>query len=334
MNKWLLFGAAFILAIAVMGFCYMMRKNPADDDVRIFIPENAADAAVCDSLSSRLGDSFGKAVYRLWKLQGGTSAIAHGSYVVQRGERAMTVSRRISQGRQTPMRVTFNNIRRLEDLASHISGRMEFDADEFLAACDSVLPVNGFKRVEQYPAAFVPDTYEFYWTDSATRVVERLLAVRNRFWTQERRERASSLGLSPVDVATLASVVEEESSKADEYGKIARLYLNRLHKGIRLQADPTVKFSVGDFSLKRIRGEHLSVESEYNTYRIDGLPPGPIRIPERSTIDAVLNAPSHAYIYMCAKEDFSGYHNFATDYASHRVNARRYQSALNEKGIK
>lgn len=333
MKKWILVIAGLLLTIIVVGFCYALRKSPTDNDVRINIPAGATCEAVADTLRSRLGDGFGAAVFRLWRLQGGSPEAAHGSYVVRPGERAVVVGRRISRGRQTPVRVTFNNVRTLEALAERVSARMEFDADDFLAACDSVLPDSGFVRAEQYPAAFLPDTYEFLWTTPARRVVGKMLDVRNSFWSQERRAQASALGLTPVEVATVASIVEEESSKVDEYGKIARLYINRLQRGIKLQADPTVKFGVGDFTLRRIRGEHLSVNSDYNTYRVAGLPPGPIRIPERTTLDAVLTAPQHRYIYMCAKEDFSGYHNFAADYPTHRDNARRYQAELNRRGI-
>lgn len=210
---------------------------------------------------------------------------------------------------------------------------MECTDSAFIAACDSVLQPLGFNR-EGYPAAFLPDSYEFYWSDPATKVVSKLVDVRNQFWTDERRQKAKTLGLTPVEVATVASIIEEETAKKDEKPKVARLYLNRIAKGMPLQADPTVKFAVGDFSLRRIKGEHLKADSPYNTYRSRGLPPGPIRIPERTAIDDVLNAPVHPYLYMCAKEDFSGYHNFAEDYATHMANARRYQSALNARGIK
>jgi len=155
-----------------------------------------------------------------------------------------------------------------------------------------------------------------------------------KFWTDERKAQATSQGITPDQAVTLASIVEEETSKADERGKVARLYLNRLQHGMRLQADPTVKFALGDFSIRRLSVAMTQVQSPYNTYRVNGLPPGPIRLPEKATVDAVLTAPQHDYIYMCAKEDFSGYHNFATDYTTHMANARRYQAALNARGIK
>ena len=220
----------------------------------------------------------------------------------------------------------------MKQLSERIASQLQCTPDEFMRACEEVLPDSGFSR-QNFPAAFIPDSYEFYWSATPANVVRRLLDYRNRFWNKERRAKAKELNLTPAQVATVASIVEEETAKADEKPKVARLYLNRLKKGIKLQADPTVKFASGDFSLRRITGKYLAIESPYNTYKVNGLPPGPIRIPAGSTIDAVLNAPQHDYIYMCAKEDFSGYHNFASDYSTHMANARRYQAELNRRGI-
>ena len=153
------------------------------------------------------------------------------------------------------------------------------------------------------------------------------------FWSSSRKEKAEKLGLTPDEVIALAAIVEGETAKADEKGKVARLYLNRLKQHIKLQADPTVKFALGDFALRRLRLSDTRIESPWNTYYVEGLPPGPICIPEKSSIEAVLDAPEHDYIYMCAKEDFSGYHNFATSYSEHEANAKRYQNALNERNI-
>lgn len=180
----------------------------------------------------------------------------------------------------------------------------------------------------------MPDTYEFYWNATPNKIIKRLVEYREKFWTDKRKAQAASLGLSPIEATILASIVEEETNKADEKPIVARLYMNRLKKGMLLQADPTVKYAVGNFGLKRILQQHLNIESPYNTYKHPGLPPGPIRIPSGNTIDAVLNAPSNDYIYMCAKEDFSGYHNFTSSYSEHLNNARRYQAVLNKRNIK
>ncbi len=325
---------ALVAIFIALGVIWMLatKKYDRQESVRIYIPRGATTTAVVDTLVTRLGDGFGHRVARLWGLQGGSPKVAEGSYVVDPGARAIDISRRLLHGRQTPVRLTFNNIRTFDQLAARLASRMEFTDDEFAAACDSVLPAMGFGR-PGYVAAFIPDTYEFYWNAPAVVVVSRLADFRNRFWTDERRSQASSLGLTPVEVATVASIVEEETAKADERPMVARLYLNRIARRMPLQADPTVKFAVGDFSLRRITGKHLRTPSPYNTYLNPGLPPGPIRVPERATLEAVLSAPAHGYIYMCAKEDFSGRHNFAADYATHLSNARRYQQALDRRNI-
>ncbi len=313
----------------------MLRSYTGPEAAVLLIPDRADEAQIADSLASATGDrSYADGVLRAWKLLKGYPESANGRYVIEPGTPAYKLARRLQTGRQTPVRLTFNNIRTLPQLAERVGSRMEFSPSDFLAACDSVLPALGFRGREQYPAAFIPDTYEFYWNSGAEQVVERLAAVRSDFWTDERRERARALGLNPVGVATIASIVEEETAAADERGAVARLYINRLDKGMMLQADPTVKFATGDFSLKRITGAHLRLNSPYNTYLYSGLPPGPIRIPERATLESVLNAPKHNYLYMCAKPDFSGRHNFATDFATHRANADAYRKALDARGIK
>lgn len=334
-RRWLIAAGIILLIIMILaGWCaYKALSGYHGDEVRIYIPSGATAEQVGDTLRTRLGDSFGCKVYDIWKMQGGRPETARGSYVVKPGTRAAALSRRLFYGRQTPMKFTFNNIRTMSALAERAAAKLEFSASDFLAACDSVLPASGYSP-QAYPAAFVPDTYELYWTTSPAETVKKLVGARDRFWTDSRRKQASRLGLTPVEAATVASIVEEETAKADERPAVARLYINRLDKKMRLQADPTVKFAVGDFSLRRITGRHLKTLSPYNTYINAGLPPGPIRIASQAAIDAVLNAPEHDYLYMCAKEDFSGYHNFAADYAAHMANARRYQAALDRRGIK
>lgn len=301
------------------------------ETTRIYIPAGSTADAVTDSLESRLGD-FGSKVADLWKLQKGTPERAHGSYLVEPGTDAITLSRRIRGGQQSPIRFTFNNIRTPGDFYRRAAAVFEADSAQFAAAADSILPAKGYIPAT-YAAAILPDSYEFYWTSSPERVLTTLENHRDEFWTAERREKAQQLGLSPEQVATLASIVEEETNKADERPMVAALYLNRLRRNMNLQADPTVKFAIGDFTLQRITAAHLSVESPYNTYKNAGLPPGPIRIVEGRSIDAVLNAPEHNYLYMCAKPDFSGYHDFAETYDRHRINAARYHRALSARGI-
>jgi UPF0755 protein len=181
---------------------------------------------------------------------------------------------------------------------------------------------------------FIPNTYEMYWTLSVDNFLQRMKKEYEHFWTDKRLEKANALSLSPVEVSVLASIVEEETADRSEYSIVAGLYINRLRKGMLLQADPTVKFAVGDVTLRRILFAHLEVDSPYNTYKHSGLPPGPIRIPSISGIDAVLNYAEHNYLYMVAKEDFSGKHNFAVSLSEHNQNARKYQEALNRNHIR
>jgi len=322
--------AGVIIAGGIIAYIYSMKSYNGKEQW-VYIPESTTEQALKDTLTSRLGDS-GKRIFTMWKTMEGKLSAAHGAYLIKPGNKEYDIVQRLRHGQQTPVKVTFNNIRTMEQLADKIATQLELSTDDFLAACDSILPTMGFKK-NQFPAAFFPDTYEFYWTNKPSRVVERLSEYRNQYWNDERRAKARSMGLSPVDVATIASIVEEETAKRDERPKVARLYINRLDRNMPLQADPTVKFAVGDFSLRRITGKHLKTESPYNTYLHAGLPPGPIRIPSKSTLEAVLNAPMHNYLYMCAKEDFSGYHNFAVDYNTHLNNARRYQAELNRRKI-
>lgn len=320
-----------IISVAGMSLLYVFSRHDGDASW-FYLPATATPQSVKDSLRSALDPDQASKVYRIWQMSGGNIAAAHGAYRVEPGETALATARKMAKGHQTPVKVTFHNIRTMPELMSRIASSLEVSADSLTRAANKVLTDSGFKSA-QFPAAFIPDTYEFYWTAPAENVVKRLLDYRNKFWNDDRTAKARALGLNPVEVATLASIVEEESNMADEQPTIARLYLNRLDRGMPLQADPTVKFAVGDFTLRRITASHLATPSPYNTYIHKGFPPGPIRVAAKSAIDRVLSAPRHSYIYMCAKEDFSGHHNFAADYDTHRANARRYQKALNDRNI-
>lgn len=335
MKKLTIISVLLVFAVCGIGFWLWNYVNSAymGEEVRIYVPAGTSRAALADTLKSTLGESMAGRVMAAYKVAAKDSTDSHGSYVVRPGDRAKEIARRLVRRRQTPVKMTFNNIRTRRQLEERISAPMEFSADEFGAAMDRILPGAGFKPAE-FTAAFLPDSYEFYWTESADEVVNRLLKHRNDFWTDERRAKAAALGLTPVKVAIICSIAEEETNNKAERAKVGRLYLNRVRKGMKLQADPTVKFAVGDFGLRRILNKHLQVNSPYNTYKVSGLPPGPIRMPEKRTMEDFLAEPDNNYLYMCAKEDFSGRHNFACDYATHQANARRYQKALNARGIK
>lgn len=260
--------------------------------------------------------------------------IQSGRYAIQDGMTVPEMIRMLRAGNQAPTNLTFNNMRTKEDLAGRISEQLMLDSVSIITALNDSSTVNqlGFED-KTIVAMFIPNTYEVYWNTSLDNMLGRMQKEYNRFWNEERKAKAEKIGLSPIEVSTLASIVEEEATYADEYPIVAGLYLNRLRCGQRLEADPTVKFAVGDFSLRRILYKHLEVESPYNTYRNEGLPPGPIRVPSIKGIDATLSPADHNYLYMVAKEDLSGRHNFSTTYAEHIRNARKYQRALNEREI-
>lgn len=302
------------------------------EPIWVYVPAGTSRAGLDSILSSKLGDHMASRIMTAYKVAAKDSTDAHGAYFITPGDKAKDIARRLVRRRQTPINLTFNNLRTIDQLTEKIAGQMEFSESDFKSAIAAVLPEAGFKP-EEYIAAFFPDTYEFYWTTPAEETVRRLLQYRNDFWNDERRAKVAAMGLSPVKIHTICSIAEEETNKRDERPTVGRLYLNRVRKGMKLQADPTVKFAVGDFSLRRILNKHLKTPSRYNTYLHPGLPPGPIRIVERQTIEDFLAAPDNDYLYMCAKEDFSGYHNFARDYQTHLANARHYQAELNKRNI-
>lgn len=240
----------------------------------------------------------------------------------------------LRSGVQDPVRVTFNNIRVREQLAGVIGASIEADSLSILNLLNNheVMQKYGLNN-ETAKLLFIPNTYEFYWNTSAEQLLDRMYREYNKFWNQRRRLQAEKIGMTPVDVAILASIVRQETSKRDEMPRIAGVYVNRLKRNIPLQADPTIVFAVGDFGMNRVLNRHLAIDSPYNTYRYAGLPPGPISLPEPFIIDAVLNYEQHEYVFFCARDDFSGYHAFAKTYREHLQNARRYHQALNQRRI-
>lgn len=265
----------------------------------------------------------------LAKLMDYDDNVKPGRYGLRQNMTNLEAIRTLRSGKQEPVRITFNNVRLIPELAEKITRNLNMTPDEFEAALIRFATTNnyGFKK-ETVMAMFIPNTYEVYANILPEALIKRMYSEYERFWSEERKEKAKQLGLSPVEVSTLASIVQAETILDDEAPVIAGLYLNRLKKGIALQADPTLKFAVGDFALKRILNEHKQVDSPYNTYLYPGLPPGPISLPEISSIDAVLNYTSSDYYYMCAKEDFSGRHRFTNSYKEHMNNAILYQRAL------
>ncbi|PSL06391.1 endolytic transglycosylase MltG [Cecembia rubra] len=241
---------------------------------------------------------------------------------------------RILRGGQTPVKVTFNNIRTKEDLAEKLTRNLEIVPQQFLdLMSDSVYIMKFGFEDETVMSMFIPNTYELWWNTSPENLFDRMYREYERFWTDERKEKAKNIGLSPTEVSTLASIVQAETQKTDERSKVAGVYMNRLRINMPLQADPTLIFAAGDFSIRRVLNVHKEIDSPYNTYKYTGLPPGPINLPEINALDAVLNYEKHDYLYFCAKDDFSGYHAFASNFNEHLNNARKYQAALTKANI-
>lgn len=259
-----------------------------------------------------------------------------GRYAIEPGESLLKVFRCLKHGKQTPVRFTIPSVRRLEKLAGVMAQKLMLDsADVAFAFSDSIFASNYGYKIATLPALFIPNTYELYWNISLEAFMERMQRENTTFWSaQGRNELARQMGMSHEEVITLASIIDEETSKNIEKPRVAGMYLNRLRAEMPLQADPTIKFALHNDTLRRILLEHLRIDSPYNTYLNKGLPPGPIRIPSIAGIDAVLRHETHNFLYMCAKEDFSGTHNFAHSYSEHLRNARRYQQALNQRGIR
>jgi UPF0755 protein len=261
--------------------------------------------------------------------------VKSGKYEIKPAMSYIELLKMLRSGEQSPVQLTFNTIRLKKDLIERVGSQFMFGQEQLANALadPDICETLGFDTTT-IVCMFIPNTYQIYWTVSVDHFLQKMKKEYERFWTAERLDKAKELSLSPVEVAVLASIVEEETAARSEYPEVAGLYINRLRKGMLLQADPTVKFAVGDFALRRILYAHLSVDSPYNTYKYQGLPPGPIRIPSIAGMNAVLNYTRHNYLYMAAKEDFSGRHRFAVTFSEHKLNARKYQEALNQRGIR
>lgn len=337
LNK--LFAIVFILAATAGGirsyqlYQYIFSPNISTPG-SIIIPMNATYQQVIDSLRKHEIIENYEAFDWVAKRKKYAQMIKPGKYLLDKGLNTNEILNMLRSGNQQPVEVTFNNLRFINELAGAVAKYIQPDSLELLKKFTdpAVFEKYGFTE-GTFHCMFIPNTYEFYWTTTADQFLERMSVEYRRFWNNERRSKAVALGLTPEEVMTLASIVQEESNKKDEKPIIAGLYLNRIKRGMPLQADPTVKFALGNFRIKRVLNSHLAVDSPYNTYKNPGLPPGPVNFPEISSIEAVLNASKTPYLYMCAREDFSGYHNFAKTLAAHNENARKYREALNAQDI-
>ena len=260
--------------------------------------------------------------------------IRSGRYELKRGMNNFQLVRILRSGRQTPVRLTFNNMRTKQQLAARLGSELMADSTSILKLLnDTAFLATYHLNPATSISLFIPNTYEVFWNVNANQLFDRMNREYTKFWTDDRKAKAAAIPLTPAEVSTLASIVEEETNNKTDRPKVAGLYINRLKKGMPLQADPTLKFAVGDFNLKRIGIKQILFISPYNTYRNHGLPPGPIRVATESGIDAVLNYAHHNYIYMCASETLNGEHKFASNWAEHQANAKKYQQKLNELKI-
>lgn len=331
-NKWIVI--IFIVVIAATGFRgYQIYRYIFDENIltpgSIKIPKNATYEQVIDSLKKHNIIINYDAFDWVAKRKEYAGSIKPGKYLLDKGLNTNEILNMLKSGNQQPLLVTFNNLRFFEELAGDISKYIQPDSVELITKFrDSTIYARfGFTQ-STFPCMFIPNTYEFYWTTTADQFMERMAMEYKRFWNEERSGKAKEMGLTREEVITIASIVQEETNKTDERPIVAGLYLNRIKKGMPLQADPTVKYALGNFNIKRVLLRHLEIDSPYNTYKYPGLPPGPINFPEISSIEAVLNAAKTPYLFMCAREDFSGYHNFAKTLSAHNENARKYKAAL------
>lgn len=262
------------------------------------------------------------------------SHVHPGKYKVKDGMSNNALIERLRAGGQEPVDLIFNNLRTMPQLAGVVSSQIEADSAALIMLLRDETYLGQFNMDPQTaPAMFIPNTYEFWWDTRARGFIERMHREYQNFWEGEKIEKARQMNMTPVEVTTLASIVDEETLHNGEMPDIAGVYINRLERGMRLQADPTIKFAIGDFSIKRVLKKHLQMDSPYNTYMYAGLPPGPISIPSIAAIRAVLNYNHHDYLYFAARPDFSGYHNFSKTHRQHINNARKYQRALNRREI-
>lgn len=267
----------------------------------------------------------------LAKFQEYDKAVKPGRYLLKKDMTNLDALNVLRAGNQVPVNITFNNIRLPEELSEKICQNIALKPAAFDSLLNDSILIGSYGFDENnIISMFIPNTYEVYWDISAKALMDRMHREYLQFWNDERQAKAQEMGLTEQQVSVLASIVNAESQMGDEQPRIAGVYINRLNQGMALQADPTLVFALGDYSIKRVLNEHKEIESPYNTYKYAGLPPGPIRSPSIAAVNAVLDYEHHNYLYFCAKEDFSGYHNFASDLAQHSRNARIYQNALNK----
>lgn len=326
-----------IFTLATAGAYLLLFNKPfkVSEPTYIYIDTDDSADSVFVKIESNLHPKSMTGLKLLAKIKSYDNNIFTGAYRMDAETTTLDAFRKIKSGNQTPVKLIVPSVRTIYKLASIVGKQIMADSASIASLLNdsNFIAKLGYSK-ETLPALFIPNTYEVYWNMSAENFIKRMEKENRNFWNKERMAKAKALNMSTTEVYTLASIVDEETANNAEKPIIAGLYINRLRKGMLLQADPTVKFSMQDFGLKRILFKHLETNSPYNTYKYAGLPPGPIRIASTTGINSVLNYSRHNYLYMCAKEDFSGTHNFAATLREHNINARKYQQALNKRNIK
>jgi UPF0755 protein len=338
-SKKIIVGLVIVIIIAaVAGFFYYQKyfsPNVTANQEYLYIHTNATYAdvykTICDKRIVKDSSSFNSAA----KGMNYPSRVKPGRYHLEEGMTNRRLINMLASGAQEAVHVSFHNLRQKTDFAGFISKKLEIDSVAMLRLLDSSQFVSqyGFTTDNVY-AVFIPNTYDIYWNTSPEKFFKRMYANYQSFWTADSKQRAAEINLSPAQVSVLASIVDAEALHDEEMPTIAGLYLNRLRIGMKLESDPTLIFALHDFTIKRVLNRDKIINSPYNTYLHTGLPPGPIMMPSVNALNAVLDYRKSDYIYMCAKEDFSGNHNFAATLAEHNINAAKWRHALDEKNIK
>ena len=324
----------FALCIGVANLFLLHRHTPSDGEETVHIPTGSTFDKVVDSLNAH-GCLANEALFRSVAVaKRYPSHIKAGCYRIEPHISATKLLKKLYSGSQDAVHLIINKQRTKQGLCQHIARHLEMPAAALydLLCNDSVCQSLGL-TTDNIMTLFVPNTYDVYWNTSPERLLQRMQKESSRFWSIKRTRQCNELGLTPQEVYILASIVEEETNKNDEKPLVAAVYLNRLRKGMLLQADPTLRYALGDFTIQRVLNEHKTIASPYNTYMHPGLPPGPICTASIASIDAVLANKQVPYLYFCAKEDFSGYHAFATTLEEHQRNAHRFHQALNQRKI-
>lgn len=342
-NKGIRFGLIFLLLFSFISasFFYLLFLKSAtsfeEDEVTIYLSgSNSTPKYVKAKLKSILNPAEYTTFLALAQSTGYWKQIKPGRYIITKGSGVFNIFRRLKGGRQSPVTLTLNKFRTKKELSAYIGGKLECSTNSLLRFMNNRDSLRAFDLTpETALSIIIPNTYEIYWNTTPGEFFSRMQKESLRFWDDDRLDQAKELELSPKEVYTLASIVEEETNDNTEKPLIASVYLNRMKKGMPLGADPTIKFAYGDFSIKRVTLMHInkSAASPYNTYKNKGLPPGPICTPSQKSIDAVLKGQKSDYLFFCAKADFSGSHSFAENEKEHFENARKYRKALDSLKI-